>query len=605
MPSLSYYDYAFLLTETADSPKHVAGVQTFRPPEDYEGDFVADLIAALRGRPAGPPFSFKLKGSLLGKPEWVDDENFDLDYHLRQSRLPKPGTRKQLMELVSRLHSVLLDRQRPLWEIHIIEGLDDGCFALYVKIHHSYCDGATLVRMMLETLNTSPEDRRLRANWESNKAATYREKTTGLGSRIEQGVGLLKRTVATARDLGGMAGRMTLQRLGMQPGHLPVPFTAPRTGLNSVVTRARRAAVGELPLDELKAISRSTDTTLNDVIVTICDIALTRYLRSHDQAPSTPLVAQMPVNLRRDGNAQLGNQLAILPVTLGRAGQDPLRRLKSISRSAAEVKEDASAMSPDAVSIYTLALQGIAQASEMLGVAESLPPLGNILISNVPGPRVPLYLWGARMMNSYPLSAIPPGLSMNITVFSYDGKMDVGLISGYDAIPDIDELPEFLQEAFEALKAAAHRHSLRVARSRRKKTRAKGNGASRPASSASSRSSTRKAAARKVRKKTSPGAGKPVAGKPAAKKAGSRKATARKSAPKNTAAGKATAKKAATGRSSTKKTAAHKTASGRAAATTGGAAPKRSRKAPAARSGAATGKRSRKPATRSGDSPAS
>jgi WS/DGAT/MGAT family acyltransferase len=521
MPSLSYYDYAFLLTETADSPKHVAGLQTFRPPESYQGNFVEDLMAALQERPAGPPFNFKLKGSLLGKPEWVEDENFDLDYHLRRSRLPRPGSRRQLMELVSRLHSVLLDRQRPLWEIHLIEGLDDGCFAVYVKIHHSYCDGATLVKMMLETLNTSPDDLRLRANWESNSAATYREKPRGLASRIEQGLGFMKRTVTTAMDLGGMAGRMTLQRLGMQPGQLPVPFTAPRTGLNSVVTRARRAAVGELPLDELKAISKATDTTLNDVIVTICDIALTRYLRSHDNAPSGPLVAQMPVNLRRDGNSHLGNQLAILPVTLGRAGQDPLRRLKSISRSAAEVKEDASAMTPDAVSVYTLALQGIAQASELLGVAESLPPLGNILISNVPGPRVPLYLWGARMMNSYPLSAIPPGLSMNITVFSYDGKMDVGLISGYDAIPDIDALPEHLHEAFEALRAAAHRHAERVARSRRRKAaRSKADSGKRPA-----RRSAGKHATNAPRKR----APKKVTAKPAAarkNKAASRKRSA-------------------------------------------------------------------------------
>jgi WS/DGAT/MGAT family acyltransferase len=514
MPSLSYYDYAFLLTETADSPKHVAGLQTFRPPEGYDGDFVADLVAALRERPAGPPFTFKLKGSLLGKPEWVEDENFDLDYHLRQARLPRPGNRKQLMELVSRLHAVLLDRQRPLWEIHIIDGLDDGCFAIYVKIHHSYCDGATLVRMMLETLNTSADDRRLRANWEPTGAATFSGKHAGLAARIEQGVGLLRRTVTTALDLGGMAGRMALQRLGMQPGQLPVPFTAPRTGLNSVVTRARRAAVGQLPLDELKAISRATDTTLNDVIVTICDMALTRYLRNHDHAPPAPLVAQMPMDLRRDGNDRLGNQVAILPVTLGRAGQDPLRRLKSISRSAAEVKEGASAMSPDAVSVYTLAMQGIAQASELLGVAESLPPLGNILISNVPGPRVPLFMWGARMINSYPLSAIPPGLSMNITVFSYDGKLDIGLISGYDAIPNIEALPDYLQEAFEALKVSADRHSIRAARSRRNKKATRQAG--RVAAAGSAASAKRRAGAKK----------KSVRGKPAAKKAGGGKTAA-------------------------------------------------------------------------------
>jgi len=468
MPSLSIYDYAFLLTETADSPKHVAGLQIFRPPTDYEGDFVTDLIEAMRKRPAGPPFSFRLKGSLLGKPEWVEDENFDLDYHLRRSRLPRPGTRAQLMELVGRMHPVLLDRQRPLWELHLIDGLEDGCFAVYVKIHHSYCDGATLVELLVETLNESADDRRLRANWEATSVASFREcPGGGIADRIGQGFGLMKTAIGAARDIGGMAGRMTLQRLGLQPGHLPIPFTAPRTRLNSVVTRARRVSIGQLPLAELKAISRSTDTTLNDVIVTICDIALTRYLRRHHQSPSAPLVAQMPVSLRRDGNDEMGNQLAILPVTLGRAGQDPLRRLKAVSRSCAEVKKDAAAMTPTAVSVYTLAMQGVAQASELMGIAESVPPLGNILISNVMGPRNPLYLWGAKMLSAYPISAIPPGLSMNITVFSYDGKFDIGIVAGYDAVPDVDVIPEYLTEAFHALEAAAQRHAARAARIRK------------------------------------------------------------------------------------------------------------------------------------------
>ncbi len=477
MPSLSIYDYAFLLTETADSPKHVAGLQLFKPPPDYKGDFVSDLVAAMSERPAGPPFSFKLKGSLLGKPEWVEDENFDLEYHLRRSRLPRPGTRDQLMELVSRMHPVLLDRKRPLWELHVIDGLEDGCFAVYVKIHHSYCDGATLTQLLIETLNQSAEDQRLRANWEATSITSFRECAGGgLATRIGQGLGLFKSALGTARDIGGMAGRMTMQRLGLQPGNLPIPFTAPRTRLNTVVTRARRVATGELPLAPLKTISKSTDTTLNDVIVTLCDIALGRYLRHHRQSPTAPLVAQMPVSLRRDGNDEMGNQLAILPVTLGRAGQDPLRRLKAVSRSCAEVKKDAAAMTPAAVSAYTLAMQSVAQASELMGIAESLPPLGNILISNVPGPREPLYLWGARMLSAYPISAIPPGLSMNITVFSYDGKFDIGIVAGYDAVPDIDVVPKYLTEAFHALETAAERYAARAARIRKatRKRRAAG-----------------------------------------------------------------------------------------------------------------------------------
>jgi WS/DGAT/MGAT family acyltransferase len=476
MPSLSFYDYAFLLTETADSPKHVAGLQIFRPPAGYAGDFVSDLVAALRGRAPGPPFNLRVQNSLIGLPRWVDDEHFDLSYHLRQSRLPKPGTRRQLMDLVARLHSILLDRQRPLWEVHVIEGLDDGCFALYSKIHHSYCDGATLVKIMLGTLNRAPDDRALRAGWEPLHRAVYPDAARGLAPVIGRTVGTVRASVTTALELSGMAGRMAMQRLGIESGRLPVPFTAPRTRLNTTVTRARRAAIGELPLDEVIRFAKQTQTTVNDVVVTICDIALTRYLRERDDVPDGPLVAQMPVSLRRDGNEEMGNQIAILPLTLGRTGQDPLRRLREISRSAAEVKEEALALSPDTVSVYTLMIQGLAQAGELLGINDTMPPQGNILISNVPGPKYPLYLWGAELISSYPLSAIPPGMSMNITVFSYRDKLDVGLIAGYDAIPDVEVLPGYMGEAFEALKSAAARHEKRSRKSsprRRRKTHAK------------------------------------------------------------------------------------------------------------------------------------
>lgn len=473
MPSLSFYDYAFLVTETADSPKHVAGLQIFSPPPGYEGDFVADLVSALRTRPPGSPFNMRLEGSLLGIPSWVDDEHFDIDYHLRQTRLPAPGNRQQLMDVVARLHSMLLDRQRPLWEMHVIEGLDDGSFALYSKIHHAYCDGATLVRLMMSTLNQTQDDRTLRASWEPMEKARYRRSEQGLSEKLGKRVDQIKRTAHTALELSGLAGRMALQRLGAQPGRLPVPFTAPRTRLNATVTRARRAAIGELSMEDVKRLCAQTGTTINDVLVTLCDIALTRYLRQHDDRPKGPLVAQMPVSLRRDGNEEMGNQIAIMPVTLGRASHDPLRRLHEVSRSCAEVKEEAVSMSQDTVSIYTLMIQGVAQAGEFLGMNETLPPLGNILISNVPGPRVPLFLWGAKLTSSYPLSAIPPGLAMNITIFSYDGKFDIGMIAGYDAIPDIDELPAYMNDAFAALSAAAARQQVRGSKGRRVGARAR------------------------------------------------------------------------------------------------------------------------------------
>ncbi|MGI9264528.1 MAG: wax ester/triacylglycerol synthase family O-acyltransferase [Gammaproteobacteria bacterium] len=464
MAKLSFYDYAFLLTETADSPKHVAGLQIFEPPADYEGDFVADLIEQLAQRPPGPPFNFKFRRTLLGSPEWVEDESFDLDYHLRHSRLPHPGSKDQLMDLVGRLHAVLLDRMRPLWEVHVIEGLEGGRFALYAKIHHSYCDGITLVKIMMGTLKSSPEDRDLRASWESRGSAVLRKPESG--STVGKGMEIFKQGLGTAFELSSLAARMTLQRLGLGDEDLPVPFTAPRTLLNAPVNRARRAAIGRLSLGDTKDLAKATNTKLNDVVLTVCDIALGRYLREHGDEQHAPLVAQMPLNLRRDGNHEMGNQIAILPVVLGNAGREPLKRLNEISRSSAVVKHGAGTMSADAVSIYTLALQGVAQAGEIMGASTLLPPLGNVLISNVPGPQMPLFFWGARLVSSFPLSAIPPGLAINITFFSYDGRLDVGLIAGYDAVPDIAAIPDYMNDAFSALQAAVNRKETRVKKRR-------------------------------------------------------------------------------------------------------------------------------------------
>lgn len=527
MPSLSIFDYAFLLTETSDSPKHVAGLQIFEPPADYEGNFVSDLVEAMSTRRPGKPFNLKLRGSLKGAPAWVEDRQFDLSYHLRQARLPKPGTVQQLMDHVGRLHAIVLDRQRPLWEVHVIEGLEGGRFAVYFKIHHAYCDGATLVKILIKSLNTSPDDRRIRATWEANEAAAYRESTKTLAARLGSGLSLVRTGVTASLELARLGARMTLRGLGFNATGLPVPFTAPRTQLNTQVHRARRAAIGEIDLDELKALAGSTGTTLNDVIVTLCDMALTRYLRERGDVPEKPLVAQMPINVRRQGENAMGNQIAILPVHLGHAGRDPLKRLREISSSCAGVKAEATALSPVTVSLYTLFIQGLSEVGGLLGVADRMPPLGNVLISNVPGPTTPLYLWGARMVRSYPMSVIPAGLAMNITVFSYAGKLDIGFVAGYDAIPDVELLPDYMHDAFKALKAAAERQATR---SHRPNTvgRAAGGGRRRAAKATARKKAAAKTGKKRASRKSGNGAASRGTKSRAAGKAGNRSAAGRR-----------------------------------------------------------------------------
>ncbi|NGX16621.1 wax ester/triacylglycerol synthase family O-acyltransferase [Wenzhouxiangella sp. XN24] len=450
MTRISITDYAFLLTETADSPRHVGSLQIFRPPEGYAGDFVGDLIETLRRHKVGKPFNQRLKVSLTGMAQWVPDRNFDLDYHVRRSALPAPGSRRQLADLASRLHAFMLDREHPLWELHFVEGLDDGCFAIYTKIHHAYCDGATLVRLANASLSEDPNDPEVRAFWQMTGGAgehperDIRAALSGIGGGV-------KAALVMSKELSGIAGKMALDRLGMRKSALEVPFTAPRTALNGHITRARRIAGGSLEIERLKAAARLTGTTLNDVIVTLCDISLRRYLARYAELPRSPLVAQLPVNLRRQGENSSTNILGIIPVRLAGVSRNPLKRLREVHRSTTEMKDALFALSRETVMAYTLLIQGAAVVGDILHVSGLMPPAGNILISNLPGSPVKLYLRGARLEEIFPISTIPPDMVMNITVFSYAGKMFFGMIAGYEAMPHLPEMRTYMYEALEAL----------------------------------------------------------------------------------------------------------------------------------------------------------
>ncbi len=455
MSRISITDFAFLLTETADSPRHVASLQIFRPPKGYEGDFMGDLMEALKTRPVYAPFNQKLKLSVTGMAEWTPDERFDIDYHMRRSSLPAPGRRTQLAELASRLHSFMLDRNRPLWEMHFIDGLRDGCFGVYTKIHHAYCDGATLTRMANASFSADPASRAVTAFWEMGKGEAVAHPDRDLRSALKGVAGNVRSLLTMAKELGTVAGRMALDRVGLADSGLDVPFTSPRTALNGPLTRARRFAGVSLELERLRSVARTTGTTLNDVVVTVCDIALRRYLATHADSPREPLVAELPVNLRREGEGSVTNIIGIIPVRMAGVSRSPVKRLKEVHRSTGEMKDALSSLSRETVMAYTLIIQGAAVAADLFNVSGYFRPHGNILISNVPGSPVPLYLMGARLLEIYPISTIPPHMVMNITVFSYDGKLFFGLIGGYDAVPNLPELPRYLLEAFEELEAEA------------------------------------------------------------------------------------------------------------------------------------------------------
>jgi diacylglycerol O-acyltransferase len=492
MKKLSPMDYAFLALESPESPMHVTALQIFEIPKGYRGNFAADLVnEMLERREVGPPLNYKLKPALIGLPSWEELEYVDLEYHVRHSALPKPGTMRELWHLVSRLTSRLLDRHRPMWELHVIEGLEGNRFALYIKMHHAFIDGATGVRMMQAMLSESPEDTEVRGLWEPRETTKRprRPPASPLAQLVKtvQGVqGQLK----TVPELAGLVLRRGLQLSGVRPGYLAAPFTAPRTPFNAPLGVARRNAGVSLPLARMKAVGKSVGATLNEVLLTTVDSAFNRYLRERGVLPDRPLVAETAMDLRKPGvESKGGNVVAILFVNLGQPDADPISRLRQVHKSSKATKEEAQNISPGAMMSFSLIPQFAAQVADKLGIAQELPPIANILVSNVKGLSKPYYLKGAQLQTTFTAPPIAPGMAMTIITCSYMDSIDVGMSSDRDAVPGLEQLAEYIGEAFEELEAAASAKQAGASKSSEPKKTA----ASKPSEPAKAAGSTTKA----------------------------------------------------------------------------------------------------------------
>ena len=453
METLSVLDLAFFLTETKESPKHVAGLLIFQKPDDYAGDFVQDLKALFLEKQPVHPFNSKVKMRLSGLPKWKEDKQLEMSYHVNHLAVPKNYTDEDFWNLMAMLHATHLDRSRPLWEACFIDGLEGNRFAFYLKVHHACVDGAGYMARVVKSLSENPLDDSVKPIW--TISLSRKREPDPLLQKLTETVSSLTKQIKTIPQLSTSVAKMGLETLGLYKGKLPVPFTAPKTLLNAPVTRSRRIAAVTLSLPRVKCVAQASGATVNDVVVTVCELALERYFEdTGTKKPAKPLVAQIPVSLRREGEAKSGNQIAVALVELTHWGLSPLQRLKAISRSCSDVKEEFAAMSAEALTTYTLVLQGLAQLSDSAGMTGKLPPLGNLLVSNVPGPSKPLYLRGARLLSLYPLSTIPPGMALNITVTSYVDQLQVGLIAGREIIQDLSGIAGHIDACFHNLEQA-------------------------------------------------------------------------------------------------------------------------------------------------------
>ena len=469
---LTGLDSLFLHLETPETPMHVASLHLFDLPDDWTGDFHASLRQQVARRLHLVPLFRRRLHALplsIGNPVWVEDADVDLDCHIRRVRLPRPGTQAQLEACAARIHSTLMDRRRPLWEAHVILGLKTGQVGLYMRVHHAVLDGAAGMALAGALLDPTPEPRKV-----------PRPPRGGPAEVDPPGIAELARAALThdvtqysrlLRQLPDLLGLLTgTGRHARDPAAGPARRSrafGPRTPLNVSITGERRFAAASVPLDEVKHVARAHDAKLNDVVLAICSGALRSHLSRHGGIPREPLVAGMPFSLRAAGNTDYSTQATMTLVNLATDIADPVQRLHAIRDAAGAIKLAAgrakSVIPTDTPSLGAPWLVGgLAALYGRSRLADRLPPLMNVVISNVPGPAAPLHAAGARMRTYWPLSIVEHGMGLNITVVSYCGALDFGLVAARCAVPDLHPLARAIEAAHAELLALSVRQDERA-----------------------------------------------------------------------------------------------------------------------------------------------
>lgn len=448
MNLMSPVESMMFLAESPGHPMHVAGLQLFDPPQDTGREFVREYYEGLRACDDVQPLFRRRPATLPGglSAAWSSATDIDLDYHVRHSALPGPGRVRELLELVSRLQSGMLDRHRPLWETHVIEGLADGRFAVYTKIHHGLVDGISTINFLQNSLSADPLDREIRAPWAS---PIRTDEHAGASSKLQT----LASTIKSAPRLG--ASTLRLARSAVLEQQMTLPFQAPRTMLNVPIGGARRCAAQSWSLQRIKDVKNAAGVSVNDVVLAMCAGALRGYLTDQHALPEKPLVAMVPVSLRTAGDAAGGNAVGAVLANLATHVDDPAQRLAAISSSMQQNKAVLAEMPrPQAMAMGMMLLSPVVLGG-VTGMSATRPPF-NVCISNVPGSRNPLYANGARLQSNYPMSIAANGQALNITLVSSADSLDFGLVGCRNAMPHLQRMLAHLETSLKDLERAVH-----------------------------------------------------------------------------------------------------------------------------------------------------
>ncbi len=467
---LNPLDTAWLFTESRATPNHVGGLLQFRLPPGAPKDFLRHMMEEFRShRGFTAPWNQRLKVAFNKNPVpvWVEDDDIDLEYHVRHAALPWPGGERELGELVGRLHSAPIDLARPPWECTIIEGLSDERFAMFIKMHHSLIDGVSGMKM-LERAMASDAERSLTLPpfWSSGTPKSSKPAKSRPAPTVANATSAIVEALSgQARSLPQLvtAFGKILKRIGDPSDGLAVPFDAPRSILNGRVREKRRFATQQFPMHDLRAVAAAADCTLNDVVLAICGGALRRFLLERDSLPDKPLTAGIPVSVRPKDDEGTGNAISFIVATLGTDIEDAIERLAAIRTSVKHAKAHVQSLPRDAMTQYTMVLMAPTLITLLTGIGGRTPPMFNITISNVPGPDKALYFRGAELLAIYPASIVTHGQALNITCESYNGQMNFGFTACHTSVPSTQKLAVYALQALQELQDSLGIHQPRQA----------------------------------------------------------------------------------------------------------------------------------------------
>jgi diacylglycerol O-acyltransferase / wax synthase len=462
MDRLSGLDASFLYFESRTMLLHVCGLLVLDEStmsEPYDFDRLRDVLRDRVG--SNPSFRRKLHSPVLNldHPVWVDDDEFDIEHHVRRAFVPAPGEREQLAAVCADIAGQPLDRNRPLWEMWVLEGLADRSIAVMTKMHHATVDGVSGASLVSELCSLEPGGLPIAAG--APKPAPERPSDARIV--LDSALQLAKRPVKFGKLLPTTVGLLPAWMERARHGRaMPAPFRAPRTSFNGTITGHRSVAFARMSLDEVKEVKNAFGCTVNDVVLTMCSGALRKYLADRNELPDSSLVAMVPVSVHGKSTAPGTNKVSGMFSSLASDIADPVERLAAIAEQNRVAKEHHKTISASllqdwaqfaAPNTFALAVRVYSR----LRLAERHPVIHNLVISNVPGPPMPIYFMGARIVGFYPFGPVFHGAGLNVTVISNDGHLDVGLIACRELAPNLWELADDLPIALADLLTAARR----------------------------------------------------------------------------------------------------------------------------------------------------